>query len=78
MKKLLLALAFTAVSATALAQPTRDGPPPQGPRMERHVDRERANTMRPVQRHDRHGKRKVWVPTHREHGRVVRGHYVWR
>ena len=25
-----------------------------------------------------HRKHKVWVPTHREHGRIVRGHYVWR
>jgi len=26
-----------------------------------------------------HGhKHKVWVPAHREHGRLVRGHYVWR
>ncbi|QHI96619.1 hypothetical protein GT347_00560 [Xylophilus rhododendri] len=23
-------------------------------------------------------KHKVWVPAHREHGRMVRGHYVWR
>ncbi|KPU94236.1 hypothetical protein APR51_27945 [Variovorax paradoxus] len=25
-----------------------------------------------------HRKHKVWVPAHREHGRYVRGHYVWR
>ncbi|MBC7379920.1 MAG: hypothetical protein H7346_21125 [Burkholderiaceae bacterium] len=23
-------------------------------------------------------KHKVWVPAHRSHGRLVRGHYVWR
>lgn len=23
-------------------------------------------------------KHKVWVPAHREHGHVVKGHYVWR
>jgi len=81
MKRLLIALAVCAVSATALAQPARDGSQHMGPRMERHADRDRPNTMRPVDRyhrHDRHAKRKVWVPAHREHGRVVRGHYVWR
>ena len=25
-----------------------------------------------------HQKHKVWVPAHREHGRLVKGHYVWR
>ncbi|WP_198084785.1 hypothetical protein [Variovorax sp. E3] len=25
-----------------------------------------------------HRPHKVWVPAHREHGRMVRGHYVWR
>jgi hypothetical protein len=25
-----------------------------------------------------HRPHKVWVPAHREHGRLVRGHYVWR
>jgi hypothetical protein len=25
-----------------------------------------------------HRKHKVWVPAHREHGRRVAGHYVWR
>ncbi|MBJ2158071.1 hypothetical protein [Variovorax sp. IB41] len=25
-----------------------------------------------------HRKHKVWVPAHREHGRRVPGHYVWR
>ena len=23
-------------------------------------------------------KHKVWVPAHRSHGRLVKGHYVWR
>lgn len=25
-----------------------------------------------------HQKKKVWVPAHRSHGRLVKGHYVWR
>ena len=33
----------------------------------------------PVVRHaPPHQKHKVWVPAHREHGRLVKGHYVWR
>jgi len=52
------------VSATALAQPM----PPRGP----HADR-----GHPPVAH-RRVKHKVWVPAHREHGRLVRGHYVWR
>jgi hypothetical protein len=34
----------------------------------------------PRQGYDRphHRPHKVWVPAHREHGRLVRGHYVWR
>lgn len=68
MKKILVILAACAISTVALAQP---GPGPHGPRDEvRHEMR---------QSHPRpHHKRKVWVPAHREHGRLVRGHYVWR
>ena len=29
-------------------------------------------------KHRPHHARKVWVPTHRSHGRMVRGHYVRR
>ena len=29
-------------------------------------------------KHRPHHARKVWVPAHRSHGRLVRGHYVWR
>jgi Ni/Co efflux regulator RcnB len=64
MKKILLALAACAVSATALAQPM----PPRGP----HADRGHPHVAH------RRVKHKVWVPAHREHGRLVRGHYVWR
>ena len=28
--------------------------------------------------HHQHRKHKVWVRTHRSHGRLVKGHYVWR
>ncbi|MES2533667.1 MAG: hypothetical protein V4636_21655 [Pseudomonadota bacterium] len=64
MKKIFLILAAGLISTVALAQP---GPGPRGPRDEvRHVH------PKP------HHKRKVWVPAHREHGRLVRGHYVWR
>jgi hypothetical protein len=31
-----------------------------------------------VARHKPHHKQKVWVPAHRSHGRLVRGHYIWR
>ena len=29
-------------------------------------------------KHQQHRKHKVWVPAHRSHGHLVRGHYVWR
>ncbi|CAN5666398.1 hypothetical protein BH10PSE18_BH10PSE18_06560 [soil metagenome] len=65
MKKILVILAACAISTVALAQPGPGGP--RGPRDEvRHVH------PKP------HHKRKVWVPAHREHGHLVRGHYVWR
>ena len=69
MKKLILALATLVVSAAAMSQPGPH-PRPVGP----HMDRQQ------MQPHGRpHAKkRKVWVPTHREHGRVIRGHYVYR
>jgi hypothetical protein len=31
-----------------------------------------------VARHKQHHRHKVWVPTHRSVGRLVRGHYIWR
>ncbi|VWX62152.1 conserved exported hypothetical protein [Burkholderiales bacterium 8X] len=68
MKKLLVALAAGAaclLSATVSAQPHG----PRGPGMEPH---------RPGSMHRPHRRHKVWVPAHREHGRMVRGHYVWR
>jgi len=37
----------------------------------------RVNAVHPVKHHPQH-KRKVWVPAHRSHGHLVRGHYVWR
>lgn len=32
----------------------------------------------PVVKPQKHRKHKVWVPTHRSQGRLVKGHYVWR
>lgn len=32
----------------------------------------------PPRPHPHHVKKKVWVKAHREHGHMVRGHYVWR
>ena len=29
-------------------------------------------------KHKQHHKQKVWVPAHRSHGRLVRGHYIRR
>jgi hypothetical protein len=31
-----------------------------------------------VTKHPQHHKHKVWVPAHRSHGHLVRGHYIWR
>lgn len=31
-----------------------------------------------VTQHKKTHKHKVWVPAHRSHGRLVKGHYVWR
>lgn len=72
MNKILLALAACALSTAALAQPMRPGPP------DRPYVQERPNSMRVVPRPHREARRKVWVPAHREHGRYVRGHYVYR
>jgi hypothetical protein len=64
MKKLLLvAAALLTLSAGAMAQT-----------YERHDGRPEVRRM--DNRH--HRARKVWVPAHRVHGRIVRGHYVWR
>lgn len=32
----------------------------------------------PVAKHKPYHKQKVWVPAHRFHGRLVKGHYIWR
>ncbi|MDB5932078.1 MAG: hypothetical protein JWR60_3785 [Polaromonas sp.] len=32
----------------------------------------------PVIKHQQRHKHKVWVPAHRSHGRLVKGHYIWR
>ena len=29
-------------------------------------------------KHQQHRKHKVWVPAHRSHGHLVKGHYIWR
>ena len=31
-----------------------------------------------VKNHKKPHKHKVWVPAHRSHGNLVKGHYVWR
>lgn len=31
-----------------------------------------------IKKHEQRKKHKVWVPTHRSHGRLVKGHYIWR
>lgn len=31
-----------------------------------------------VTKNKQHHKKKVWVPAHRSHGRLVKGHYIWR
>jgi Spy/CpxP family protein refolding chaperone len=70
--KLLMALGACALSAAATAQM----PPPRGPGPGPHMDRPHMQPQhRPYRQHRRH---KVWVPAHREHGRRVPGHYVWR
>jgi hypothetical protein len=71
MKKLALAIAAAAVSlasVTSFAQPA----PPHGPGADPRHDQPMHRESRP------HPKKKVWVPAHREHGHMVKGHYVWR
>jgi hypothetical protein len=70
MKKILLTLMTLVVSAAAISQPA---PPPRS--VAPHMDRPQ---MQPHGRSHAAKKRKVWVPAHRVHGRMVRGHYVWR
>lgn len=56
------AVAGLALSAAAQAQPMSHGLRAEPPHMRPH-----------------HApKHKVWVPAHREHGRMVRGHYAMR
>ncbi|MFM9922668.1 hypothetical protein VLK31_06720 [Variovorax sp. H27-G14] len=64
MKKTIFVLAACMLASTAaLAQPmSQRHGAGPGPRYER----------------PHHRPHKVWVPAHREHGRMVRGHYVWR
>ncbi len=66
MKKLLLIAFLVGSASAAMAQPGPgyDGRPGYG------------HDNRVADRH--HRKHKVWVPRHREHGRMVPGHYVWR
>lgn len=72
MKKLLIPLAALLLCAAASAQP--------GP-MQRPYDPHQPPGMvqRPIaHKQMQHHRRKVWVPSHREHGRFIKGHYVWR
>lgn len=71
MKKIAFLFAALLVSAGAIAQPG-PGPAPHGPGVDQRHDRPSGRPMR------NDHKRKVWVPTHRDHGRLVKGHYVWR
>jgi hypothetical protein len=32
----------------------------------------------PAVQYKQNQKKKVWVPAHRSHGRLVKGHYIWR
>lgn len=32
----------------------------------------------PVAQYKKNHKKKVWVAAHRSHGRLVKGHYIWR
>ena len=67
MKKALLALAAVIASAGALAAPAPQQQTPQ------FVQAHDVQTIRMERR-----RHKVWVPAHREHGRLVRGHYIYR
>jgi hypothetical protein len=69
MKKLAFAVAAVVLSTASLSSFAQPGPP-HGPGADQRHDR-------PVHR-QAHPKKKVWVPAHREHGRMVKGHYVWR
>jgi len=31
-----------------------------------------------VSKYKKNHKHKVWVPAHRSHGHLVKGHYIWR
>lgn len=63
MKKTIFVLAACLLASTAaLAQPGPRHGPGPGPGYDR----------------GHHRPHKVWVPAHREHGRLVRGRYVWR
>jgi len=58
------ALAGLAFAGAAQAQPRPESRP--------HMAPHHAQVHQAPKRH------KVWVPAHREHGRMVRAHYVWR
>jgi Ni/Co efflux regulator RcnB len=71
MKKVVFLVAALIVSTAALAQPAH-GPASHGPGVDSRHDQ-------PVDRHMQSDhKKKVWVPAHREHGRLVKDHYTWR
>lgn len=63
MKKILLA--FVALAACAVSTATLAQPMQQ------------PGAHRPYAA-PHHRKHKVWVPAHRDHGRMIRGHYVYR
>ncbi len=62
MKKILIALAAVATCVFSAGAIAQPGPGMHQARMAP----------------PHHRKHKVWVPAHREHGRMVRGHYVYR
>lgn len=69
MHKLLLLLAALAVSFAASAGQPR---PVQFDSGSARVDGIE------LAKYKQHHRKKVWVPAHRSHGRMVTGHYVWR
>ncbi len=69
MNKVLLSLAALAVSFAASAGQPRPV----------HFDSGSARIERiELARYKPHQRQKVWLPVHRSHGRLVRGHYIRR
>ena len=69
MNKVALSLAALAISFAASAAQAGTVNFDSGSANVRHVQ---------MVKHQQHRKHKVWVPAHRSHGHLVRGHYVWR